>query len=108
MRGVSDVASSANMPQAVSTPAIRDMSAGHSNAQEESAVVIDVSKLDSAQYFGLACVVDGHAFGPTEHRVRVGFLGDDLHAVHACQTPCAGKVDRLVSELRPKHALRAS
>ena len=46
--------------------------------------------------------------GQAEEPVRVGLLGNDLHPVHACARVCARQVERLVSELRPKHALRAS
>jgi hypothetical protein len=71
-------------------------------------VFVDVSALTMAQYLGTACVVDGHVFGQAEQPVRVGLLGNDLHPVHACARVCARQVERLVSELRPKHALRAS
>jgi hypothetical protein len=68
---------------------------------------IDVKGLDSAQYFGLACVVDGHPFRPGDHPVRVGFVGDDLHPVHACDGQCARQVTQLVMQrTQPKHALR--
>jgi hypothetical protein len=68
---------------------------------------IDATNLNSAQYFGLACVVDGHQFGPGDHPVQVGFLGDDLHPVHACAGQCASQVTQLVMQrAQPKHALR--
>jgi hypothetical protein len=71
-------------------------------------VEIDVSALTTPQYFGTACVVDGHVFDLGEHPVQVGLLGDDLHPVFACAGVCVRQVDWIVSELRPRHARRVS
>lgn len=65
---------------------------------------IDPNRLSGPQYFGVACVVDArHTFSAIDERVRVGFLGDDMHPVHACPD-CARRLDHLVLA-RPRHTL---
>lgn len=67
---------------------------------------IDVNDLNEGQAAGWACVVCVRPFGSTEQPVRVGYLGDDHHYVHACPTrQCAGSLSQLVTDVRPRHAL---
>lgn len=57
---------------------------------------IDAATLSNPQYYGLSCVVCGHAFAATENPTRVGLLGDDRHPVFACPVPCANPQPELV------------
>lgn len=68
---------------------------------------IDVETLSDDQYAGLGCVVCGHMFSGAERPVAVGYVGSDHHYVYACPRLCARRLDKLVTDNRPKHALTA-
>jgi hypothetical protein len=59
---------------------------------------IDPDTLSDSQYFGLACVVDGHVFVAADQPVQVGLVGDDLHPVLACAGKCVRSLSELVME----------
>lgn len=67
---------------------------------------IDARRLSVEQHAGMACVVCTHEFSGTEHPIAVGYVGSDHHYVYACPRPCAGTLDRLVTDHRPQHAIR--